>query len=202
MVDNNYQEILSNEISDLRKYINDLEELFNKYSSLSENINPESAMEQFPNVGLEYILSNRQQIRKKIAKDYDLISNSFKDSLFSIKRILRDDDKFHSHSNKKDLDNIIKSIEELEKSRIFNKGLKERNNMDCIENIKFFNSGFGINLTKNQIGKIISNIGSLKSKNPENKFFLKIKDLFLHYIIRGIVGSFFLYLIYKLGIKQ
>jgi len=202
MVDNNYQEILSNEISDLRKYINDLEELFIKYSSLSENINPESAKEQFPNDWQEYILPpKRQQIRKKIAKEYDLISNSFMDSLFRIKRILRDDDKFHSLSNKKDLENIIKSIEQLEKSPILCKGLKEKNNMDGIENIKFFKSGFGISLTKIQIEEIISNIGSLKSKNPENKF-LKIKDLFLHYIIRGTVGSFFLYLIYKLGIQQ
>jgi len=206
MVDNHFQEILFSEISDLRKYINDLEELFIKYSSLSENINPESAKEQFPNDWQEYIIPpKRQQIRKKIAKEYDLTSNSFKDSLFKIKRVLRDDVKFHSHSNKKNLEQIVKSIEQLENSPIFCEGLKEKNDMDCIKNNEFFESGYGISLAKIQIQKIISSIGSLESKNPGiliNKFSPKIKDLFLQYIIRGIVASFFLYLLYKFGIKQ
>ena len=209
MVDNNFQEILFIEISDLRKYINDLEDLFIKYSSLSENINPESAVEQFPNDWQEYIMpQKRPQIRKKIAKEYDLISNSFKDSLFKIKRVLMDDDKFHSHSNKKDVEQIVKSIEQLENNPIFCEGLKEKNDMDYIKNIKFFEGGAGISLAKIQIGTIISSIGSLSlesKKNPViiiNKFSPKIKDLFLKYIIRGIVGFFLLYLMYKFGIKQ
>lgn len=88
-----------------------MEDLFSKYSSLSENINPERAIEEFSNDWQEYImLQKRKLVHKKIANKCELISNSLKDSLLEIERVLRDGGKFIYHLNKKDLDKKIKWV--------------------------------------------------------------------------------------------
>ena len=208
MVDNNFKDILFIGISDLRKYIIDLEILFSKYSSLSEKFNTERAMKEFPNNWKEYIMPlNRKPVRTDIAKQYEIVSNSFKASLFKIKIVLKDNEKYLSHSNKKIFEQIIKSIEQLEQSPLFSDGLKEKNNMDCIKNIEFFEGGTGISLVKKNIEWIISSIGSLSFESKKHSVFLddnylpKIKDWILQSFTSWIVYFLVLILIGIIGIN-
>ena len=209
MVDNNFKDILFIGISDLRKYIIDLEILFSKYSSLSEKFNTERAMKEFPNDWKEYIMPlNRKPVRTDIAKQYEIVSNSFKASLFKIKIVLKDNEKYLSHSNKKIFEQIIKSIEQLEQSPLFSDGLKEKNNMDCIKNIEFFEGGTGISLVKKNIEWIISSIGSLSFESKKHSVFLddnylpKIKDWILQSFTSWIVYFLVLILIGIIGINS
>lgn len=208
MLDNNIQEILVIETSNIRKYINDLEGLFSKYSSISENITPEKAMKQFPNDWPEYInLPKRGQIREKIADEYELKSITLKNSFFKVKKILCDNEQFLSHSNKNDLKQIVKSIDKIEMSRLFRAGLKENNSGDCDRNIKLFEGLTGISSAKIQIEGIISSIGSLSFESKEYPVFSddnivqKIKYWFVQYLIYFILLFIFTLGLIIIGIK-
>jgi len=202
MLGNNIQEILVIETSNIRKYIYDLEGLFSKYSSLSENINPEKPMKEFQNDWTEYIIPpKREQIREKCARKYELKSIALKDSFFKVKKILSDNEQFLSHSNKNDLKQIVKSIDKIEMSPLFCAGLKENNSGDCDRNIKLFEGLTGISSAKIQIEGIISSIGSLSFESKEYPVFSddnivqKIKYWIVQYSI-----YFILLLIFTLGL--
>lgn len=208
MLDNNIQEILVIETSNIRKYIYDLEGLFSKYSSLSENINPEKAMKEFPNDWPEYIIPPKsEQIREKCARKYELKSIALKDSFFRVKKVLQDSEKFLSHSNKNDLKQIVKSIEKIEMSPLFRAGLKENNGRDYDKNIKLFEGLTGISSAKIQIDGIISSIGSLSFESKEYPVFSddnivqKIKDWIVQYFIYWIFFLIFTLGLVIIGIK-
>lgn len=194
MINNNLQSILIAEASKLRSYVTEIEDLFNKYSAISEiDIGLYKLQDEFPSDYEKYFnYSERVLKRKELSIEFDTKSNALLTSLATINGLLKSNKSLLPRENWNAIDYITKQIILIESNTIFTVGLKGNNGWDSNKRIELFRGVNGLPKIKEIIFRYISpTISNLQfeSRNGQTeakdaRMWLKIRDWVLENIIR------------------